>query len=175
MPKGETRADKFHRLAEARVNKILKMIRLLGNLSGIGYDYTSEQVEQIFTALQTELGKAKQRYTAGAKYSMRFSLSENQNESDRLEVYPSIRLALPDGTCLRAVAIDDENFPAINIYLERDVGDEQEEICFVEYNPERDEGPRVCIGVYRSDDEDTKYYAPYMAERNQNEKISPEL
>ena len=94
MPKGETRADKFHRLAEARVNKILKMIRLLGNLSGISYDYTSEQVEQIFTALQTELGKAKQRYTAGAKYSMRFSLSENQNESDRLEVYPSIRLAL---------------------------------------------------------------------------------
>lgn len=30
-----------------------------------------------------------------------------------LEDYPSIELPLPDGTRLKAVAIDDENFPAI--------------------------------------------------------------
>ena len=32
-----------------------------------------------------------------------------------LEDYPSIELPLPDGTRLKAVAIDDENFPAIFI------------------------------------------------------------
>jgi len=36
-----------------------------------------------------------------------------------LEDYPSIELPLPDGTRLKAVAIDDENFPAINLYWDR--------------------------------------------------------
>lgn len=35
-PVEETKADRFRRLAEARVNKIIKMIRLLGNCSGKG-------------------------------------------------------------------------------------------------------------------------------------------
>ncbi len=37
----ESREDKFRRLAEARVNKILHLYRLLGNLSWTGtYAYT---------------------------------------------------------------------------------------------------------------------------------------
>ena len=32
----ESKIDRFRRVAEARVNKIIKMIRLLGNCSGTG-------------------------------------------------------------------------------------------------------------------------------------------
>ena len=38
--------------------------------------------------------------------------------------------------------------------------------CFADYNSERDEGAQICIGTYASDEDETKYYAPYMAERN---------
>lgn len=50
-----------------------------------------------------------------------------------LEDYPSIELPLPDGTRLKAVAIDDENFPAINLYWDRNTDDPLEEICFAEF------------------------------------------
>lgn len=43
----EPKDERFIRLAEARVNKIIKMVRLLGNLSGSSnYSYTDSQVEQ---------------------------------------------------------------------------------------------------------------------------------
>ena len=59
----ESKEDRFRRLAEARVNKIIAMIRLLDNLSSRSiYTYTQEQVEQIFTALQLELTRAKTRF-----------------------------------------------------------------------------------------------------------------
>ena len=46
----EPKDERFVRLAEARVNKIIKMVRLLGNLSGISnYSYTQRQVEQMQT------------------------------------------------------------------------------------------------------------------------------
>ena len=58
----EPKDERFIRLAEARVNKIIKMVHLLGNLSwSSNYSYTQRQVEQIFTALQTELDKARKR------------------------------------------------------------------------------------------------------------------
>ena len=47
-PPKETKEERFIRLAEARVNKILSMMRLLGNLSSTGfYQYSRDQVEQI--------------------------------------------------------------------------------------------------------------------------------
>ena len=62
-PQKETREERFRRLAEARVNKILQLFRLLGNLSWTGtYAYTREQVEQIFTTLQLELVQTKMRF-----------------------------------------------------------------------------------------------------------------
>lgn len=48
----ESKTDRFRRVAEARVNKIIKMIRLLGNCSGTGvYEYTDTQVAYIFSSL----------------------------------------------------------------------------------------------------------------------------
>lgn len=48
----ESKTDRFRRVAEARVNKIIKMIRLLGNCSGTGvYEYTDEQVAYILSLI----------------------------------------------------------------------------------------------------------------------------
>ena len=160
----ESKSDRFCRVAEARVNKIIKMVRLLGNCSGMAYKHTPDQVQQIFETLQTELDCAKRRFTTPAK--KKFSLSDNVDTSE----YQEIVLPLPDGGYLKAVAITDDNFPAINIYWNCGVENPEEIICFAEYNPERDPCHEVCIGAYQSYKDDTTYYKPYMAERDSNEE-----
>ncbi len=53
----------FARLAEKRVNKTLKDIRLIGNLSNrTNYNYDAEQVEKIFQTLQTALAECEWRF-----------------------------------------------------------------------------------------------------------------
>ena len=55
--------QKFVQLAEARVNKTLKDIQLIGNLSKrSNYDYTDEDVERIFKALSQEVAACKKRF-----------------------------------------------------------------------------------------------------------------
>lgn len=56
--------ENFVRLAEARVNRALREIRLIGNLSNRGaYAYTDSDARAIFKALQRELDTAKARFT----------------------------------------------------------------------------------------------------------------
>ena len=157
----ESKEDRFCRVAEARVNKIIKMMRLLGNCSNNAvYAFSPEQVEQIFETLQFELRQARKQYIQTTK--KRFSLSDESAAHS----YPSLELLLPDGTSLTAKAIDDEKFPAINIYWDGAEWEPYEEVAFVEYNPARSACHKVCIGVYQSGRDDTTYYQPYMAERN---------
>ncbi len=60
---GNDRKDNFIRLAEARTNKILKLLTLLGNLSNKSYyDYSESQVETMFNVLQEELDNQKARF-----------------------------------------------------------------------------------------------------------------
>ena len=55
--------ENFVRLAEARVNRALREIRLIGNLSNRGaYQYADADIRQIFKALQRELEAAKARF-----------------------------------------------------------------------------------------------------------------
>lgn len=55
--------QKFVQLAEARVNKTLKDIQLIGNLSNrSNYDYTDEDVERIFKALSQEISACRKRF-----------------------------------------------------------------------------------------------------------------
>lgn len=62
-PEQETRRDKFVRLAEARTNKIIDMIQLLGNCSNQSqYEYTQKDVSKIFGTIQVELDAAKKRF-----------------------------------------------------------------------------------------------------------------
>ena len=147
----ESKTDRFRRVAEARVNKIIKMIRLLGNCSGTGvYEYTDTQAAYIFSALQSELDKAKKRFRKPSLGKHRFSLTDTNEFDDDRPLEPTIALALPDGSYLRAVVYEDDHFPAINIYWDHDGGKASELLCFAEYNSERDEGAQVCIGTYVS-------------------------
>ena len=61
--------------------------------------------------------------------------------------------------CLSLIHI----YPCINLYLHRQ-GNPEELICFVEFNPEKERGRNICIGVYQPDVEDTVYYEPYHPE-----------
>ena len=141
----EAKSERFVRLAEARVNKIIKMVRLLGNLSwSSNYEYTTDQVAQIFKALQTELNTARRRFATGQKRKPRFSLSDE-----------------PDGSYLSAYAIDDDDFPAINMYWENGISEEKHRVCFAEYNPERGAGQELCVGAYKFGEENTYHYAPF--------------
>lgn len=59
----ETKREKFVRLAEARTNKIIDMIQLLGNCSNLStYEYTSQDVDKIFSAIESELREAKKKF-----------------------------------------------------------------------------------------------------------------
>lgn len=59
----ETKRDRFVRLAEARTNKIIDMVRLLSNCaSKSNYEYTEEDVRKIFTAIDKEVRIAKGKF-----------------------------------------------------------------------------------------------------------------
>lgn len=64
MPNNNSKVDNFVRLAEARTNKIIDMIGLLGNLSNkSNYIYTEDQVESIFNSIQQALDESKQKFS----------------------------------------------------------------------------------------------------------------
>ena len=60
----ESDRDKFVRLANSRVNKAIRAIRVVGNLSNrSNYSYTEDDVEKIFRALQEELKGCRKRFS----------------------------------------------------------------------------------------------------------------
>lgn len=70
----ETKRDKFVRLAEARTNKTMDMIRLVGNLANKNnYEYSETDVQKIFNAIDKEIKLAKSKYA-----------SESNNDSFKL-------------------------------------------------------------------------------------------
>ena len=59
----ENKRANFKRIAENRTNKIIDQISLLGNLSNSSYyEYTDDQIEAIFDAIQEELDKQKAKF-----------------------------------------------------------------------------------------------------------------
>ena len=75
MPREQDR-DKFVYLAERRVSKALKSLRLIGNLSNKkNYSYTDEDARKIYKALYVALGDLKDRFeTKGGKDGIEFRL-----------------------------------------------------------------------------------------------------
>lgn len=56
--------EKFVQLAEARVNKALKDLQLIGNLSNrSAYEFTDADVRKMFSALQKGLESAKAKFS----------------------------------------------------------------------------------------------------------------
>ena len=59
----ESKADKFVRLGEYRVNKVIDAIGRLENLfNRTNYDYTQEQVEVMFSIMEKRLLEVKGRF-----------------------------------------------------------------------------------------------------------------
>ncbi|WP_322795357.1 hypothetical protein [Tepidiforma sp.] len=59
----ETKAERFRRLAETRTNAVIEKIRLLGNLSNrANYEYTDEEVELMFAAIDEALRNSRARF-----------------------------------------------------------------------------------------------------------------
>lgn len=72
----ESKREKFVRIAESRTNKILKMIDSLGNCSNTNaYEYTNEDVTQIFDAIESSVKDIKRKFQADSKDKIgKFSL-----------------------------------------------------------------------------------------------------
>jgi hypothetical protein len=71
----ETKRDRFVRIAEARTNKIINMMRLLGNCASPGnYEYNDEDIRKIFNALEKELKNTKNRFLGEESKEERFTL-----------------------------------------------------------------------------------------------------
>lgn len=66
----ETKRSRFVRIAEARTNKIIHTIRLLGNCSNANaYEYSEQDIKKIFTAIENELKKSRERFVGGGQKS----------------------------------------------------------------------------------------------------------
>ena len=72
----ETKREKFVRLAEARTNKIIDMLQLLGNCSNASaYDYTQQDVDKIFSAIEAEVKEATKKFNKiESRKNTRFTL-----------------------------------------------------------------------------------------------------
>lgn len=71
-----TKRERFVRLAEARVERGIKILRLIGNLSNRGnYEFSDADVSKILTALENELKELRARFKTGyAKNEITFKL-----------------------------------------------------------------------------------------------------
>ena len=71
----ETNRERFIRIAEARTQKIIDIIELLGNCSNqYNYEYTQKDVDKMFSAIDSALKASKARFTA-----------ENSNKDTRFK------------------------------------------------------------------------------------------
>ncbi len=75
VEKKESPNDKFKRIASARTQKIISMIELLGNCSNpYVYKYSQEEVNKIFSAIETELKLTKEKFKGNGKNKEKFTL-----------------------------------------------------------------------------------------------------
>ena len=59
----DKKSQTFRRLAEKRITNLIKHLRLIGNLANKkNYNYTEEEVRQMFTAIESELAQTKKKY-----------------------------------------------------------------------------------------------------------------
>jgi hypothetical protein len=62
--KSETKRDAFIRLAESRTDAVIKKIRVLSNCANpYAYEYSEEDVQRIFAAIEEELRIARAKFS----------------------------------------------------------------------------------------------------------------
>jgi len=67
--------ERFEKVAVQRTNKIIKMLQLLGNCSNKrNYEYTEEEIDKIFKAIEKEVKEAKDQFKIENKQKKKFTL-----------------------------------------------------------------------------------------------------
>ena len=74
IPENETAADRFKRLAEARVNKALKILGHIGNLASSQYESTPEQKTRIVEVLSDAVVAIEDRFNKNKATRKAFTL-----------------------------------------------------------------------------------------------------
>ena len=70
-----TKQKNFKRMAEARTEKVLDMLDLIGNLSNSSfYEYSDEEVKTIFDAIEKSVQENKDKFNKKVKHKRRFTL-----------------------------------------------------------------------------------------------------
>jgi len=74
------RRQKFVELCEKRVNRLLRDIRLVGNLSNRShYEFTGEDIGAVFSAIEHEVRRARKRFESpGSENGAVFKLARNE-------------------------------------------------------------------------------------------------
>ena len=79
---GESKRERFIRMAERRVNNLLGSIALIGNLSSRNnYEYTKDDVSQIFKEIRDEVTKAEKRFLENTRGKEKFKLKDRNNRT----------------------------------------------------------------------------------------------
>ena len=70
----EAKIERFHRIAEKRINRILEHLRLLGNTANKTlYKYTDEELNKIFKAIDEKVLEIKGKFKT-SKQKTQFKL-----------------------------------------------------------------------------------------------------
>ena len=73
----ESKADKFIRLGEYRVNKVMEAMGRIAHLSNrSNYEYTEEQVETMFSMIEKRLAEVKGRFVPKQEKNNTFSFAK---------------------------------------------------------------------------------------------------
>jgi len=70
MSNNETPEERFKRLATSRTNAVLDKLRIIGNLSNRQlYDYSEEDVEKIFSAINKQVREIRAKFGSSKQRS----------------------------------------------------------------------------------------------------------
>jgi len=85
----ENKHDRFYRLAEKRMIKLLRAFRLVGNLSGANYEYTQDDIDKMLAAIDKAREQLEYRFAEPNKVdNISFSFENIKNEDDINELQP---------------------------------------------------------------------------------------
>lgn len=63
MAETETKAERSKRLANSRINKVLKAVRLVEKLASKSYEYTEEEIEKMNLTMSDAVVSCMARFT----------------------------------------------------------------------------------------------------------------
>lgn len=73
-PTDETKQEKFKRVVQPRVCKVLRGINLIGNCASNAYAYTPDDIANITAALLTAVTQLEERFKSKGKQEVSFTL-----------------------------------------------------------------------------------------------------